>query len=341
MSLLSASHLAQFISGELIGQPVEITNVAKLDEAGPTDLCFFANPKYLEQLNATKSKLVIVQKGFASSSSLNITFIEHDNPYFGFCLILQKYFNPNIHDSEIHADSFVHPSAKLGKNVSIGYGAYIAQDVTIGDNAVIYPQVYVGKNASIGEETVLYAGVKIYAACKVGNQCIIHSGTVIGSDGFGFAPFGDAYLKIPQIGNVIIEDNVEIGSNCSVDRATMGSTIIKQGAKLDNLIQIAHNVEVGANTVIASQAGVSGSSKIGHNGMIGGQVGIVGHITIAPQVGIAGQSGVSKTITEPKTQWMGSPAIPLKDFFKSSAVFKNLPNLNREIGRIKELLKSK
>ena len=341
MIKLSAKHIAEFINGKVTGDgDFSISNVAKLEEATDKDLCFYANPKYESQLYSTKSKLIIVPEGFKASKPLDATLVEHGNPYFGFCLILKEYFDPNTHDKGIDENSFVHPSAKIGDNVSIGYGTYIAEDAIVGDNTVLYPQVYIGKKARVGSDTVLYPGVKLYASCEIGNNCIIHSGTVIGSDGFGFAPFGDQYLKIPQIGNVIIGNNVETGSNRSIDRATMGSTVIKDGCKLDNLVQIAHNAEIGENSVIAGQAGVAGSTVVGHNAMIGGQVGVTGHIKVAPHVGIAAQSGVSKSITEPKSQWMGSPAMPLKDFFKSSALFKNLPTLNREIGRLKEFQKN-
>ena len=341
MSELSAKHIAEFINGKVLGDAeLSISNVAKLEEATSSDLCFYANPKYEDQLYTTKSNLIIVPEGFTPSKELKATLIEHANPYFGFCLILQEYFDPNTHDTGVSDQAFIHPSATIGKNVSIGFGTYIAENAVLGDNTVLYPQVYIGKYAKVGSDTVLYPGVKLYAACEIGTNCIIHSGTVIGSDGFGFAPFGDQYLKIPQIGNVIIGNNVETGSNCSIDRATMGSTRIKDGAKLDNLVQIAHNAEIGENSVIAGQAGVAGSTIIGHNGMIGGQVGVTGHIKVAPHVGIAAQSGVSKSIKEPKSQWMGSPAMPLKDFFKSSALFKNLPKLNREVGRLKKDKKS-
>ncbi len=339
---LNAEQIANQIGGIVKGNAqANIVAVAKLDEAGVEDLCFFANPKYEEQLYASKAGIVIVPQNFVPTKPLAATLIEHANPYFGFCIIMQAHFDPNTHDTEINEQCYIDPKATIGKNVSIGYGAFIAAGAQIADGVVIYPQVYVGKGSVVGADTVLYAGVKIYANCQIGSNCIIHSGTVIGSDGFGFAPIGDVYAKIPQIGNVIIEDNVEIGSNCSVDRATMGSTIIRQGVKLDNLIQVAHNVEIGANTVIAAHTGIAGSAKIGNNAMIGGQVGIAGHITIAPHVGIGAQAGVVKSITEPKTHWIGSPVLPLKDFFKSNGVFKNLPEMYKELAKLKELISKK
>jgi len=257
-------------------------------------------------------------------------------------MVLNAWFNPNEPKKGIETGSYVHHSANLGSDVFIGATAYVDEYADIGHNTQIYPQVFVGKGVTIGKNCTLFPGVKIYAGCKIGDNCILHAGTVIGSDGFGFAPIGDTYAKIPQIGNVVIEDNVEIGSNCSIDRATMGSTIIRQGTKLDNLIQVAHNAEIGANTVIASQTGVSGSTKIGANCQIGGQVGFVGHISIADRTGIGAQSGVTKTIEENGSSWIGSPASPTKEQFRSWAAFKKLPDMLNEMKQLaKELEKLK
>jgi UDP-3-O-[3-hydroxymyristoyl] glucosamine N-acyltransferase len=228
----------------------------------------------------------------------------------------------------------------LGTDIYVGSTAYIDEEARIGNGVKIYPQVYIGKGAIVGDNCVLFPGVKIYAGCVIGDRCILHSGTVIGSDGFGFAPVGDIYMKIPQVGNVVVGDDCEIGSNCSVDRATMGSTRIGNGVKLDNLIQIAHNAEIGDNTVIAAQAGISGSTKIGANCQIGGQSGFVGHIKIANRTGIGAQSGISKEISEEGPNWIGSPAMPLKDFFKSQAVFKNLATLQQRINQLEKQLKN-
>jgi UDP-3-O-[3-hydroxymyristoyl] glucosamine N-acyltransferase len=321
---------------------INIEKPAKLEDADATSLCFFANPKYETQFNDTKAAAVIVPIDFKPNTPVNFTLLRHANPYFAFCVVLEHFFNPNIHKKGIETGSFVSKDAVMGSDVYIGSGAYIDERATIGDNSSIYPQVFVGRGATIGQNCILYPGVKVYAGCHIGDHCIIHAGTVIGSDGFGFAPIGDVYAKIPQIGNVIIEDNVEIGSNCSIDRATMGSTIIRQGTKLDNLIQVAHNAEIGANTVIASQTGVSGSTKIGANCQIGGQVGFVGHISIADKTGIGAQSGVTKSIDQPGTNWIGSPASPIKDQFRSWAAFKNLPDLVKELKQLtKELEKLK
>lgn len=338
---LSAADIANATGGTVNGNvAASITHPAKLEEANAESLCFFANPKYEHALYETKASVVIVPRGFEPSQPVTFTRVEHDNPYYAFCMILAGYFDPNKHKTGIENGSFVMPTAKIGNNVYIGSGAYIDEEAEIGEGAKIYPQVFVGRGVKVGSNTVLYPGVKIYAGCIVSSDCIIHSGTVIGSDGFGFAPVGDMYVKIPQIGNVIIENNVEIGSNCSIDRATMGSTIIRSGTKLDNLIQVAHNVEIGSNTVIAAHTGISGSTKIGDNCQIGGQVGIVGHITIANKTGIGAQAGVTKAITEQGTNWIGSPATPLKEQFRSWAAFKKLPDALNEIKELKKEIES-
>lgn len=342
---LKVSEIAEVVGGTIVGDGnISIKQPSKLEEANGESLCFFANPKYESQLYETKAAAVIVPLDFQPTVPVNFTFIRHLNPYFAFCIILDKYFNPNIHKSGIEPGSFISPDAKLGSDCYVGSAAYIDDLAEIGDTSRIYPQVFVGRGAKIGRNCTLYPGVKVYAGCRIGDNCIIHAGTVIGSDGFGFAPIGGSYTKIPQIGNVIIEDDVEIGSNCSIDRATMGSTIIRRGTKLDNLIQVAHNAEIGANTVIAAQTGVSGSTKIGDNCQIGGQVGFVGHISIANKTGIGAQSGVTKSIEEEGTNWIGSPASPLKEQFRSWAAFKNLPDLLKELKELKkelEQLKSK
>lgn len=336
MSLTAAS-IAAFISGTISGDSsLVISGVAKLEEAQSGDLCFFSNPKYEEALYATKASLVIVPEGFTPKKNIAFATVSHANPYYGFCLILDKFFNPNTHKTGIEAGSFIASSATLGTDVFVGATAYVDDNATIGNGCKIYPQVFVGRDVVLGENCILFPGVKVYAGCKIGNNCIVHSGTVIGGDGFGFAPVGDIYMKIPQVGNVVIGNQVEIGSNCSIDRATMGSTLIGNGVKLDNLIQVAHNAEIGDNTVIAAQAGISGSTKIGANCQIGGQAGFVGHVKIANRTGVAAQSGVSKAIEEEGTAWMGSPALPIKDFFKSQAVFKNLSTLQNRVNALEK-----
>lgn len=334
---LTASEIANACGGMYEGDAqISITHPAKLEDATAESICFFANPKYEAQLYGTKASVVIVPLDFTSTRPVSFTVIRHINPYFAFCIILDKYFNPNIHKTGIETGSFISPGAKIGNDVYVGSSAYIDEGAAVGDTCRIYPQVFVGRGAVIGRNTILYPGVKVYPGCQIGENCIIHAGTVIGSDGFGFAPIGGSYAKIPQIGNVIIEDDVEIGSNCSIDRATMGSTIIRKGTKLDNLIQVAHNAEIGANTVIAAQAGISGSTKIGDNCQIGGQVGFVGHISIANKTGIGAQAGVTKSIEEEGTNWIGSPASKLKDQFRSWAAFKNLPELGKKIEELKK-----
>ncbi|MBL7811241.1 MAG: UDP-3-O-(3-hydroxymyristoyl)glucosamine N-acyltransferase [Bacteroidetes bacterium] len=344
LRVLTAEEIARVTGGTVVGDArVAIDRPSKLEDAIENSLCFFSNPKYEHALYESAAGIVLVPTGFSPSRELKCTLIEHDNPYYAFCIILTRYFDPNIHKTGIEAGSYISASAQTGEGVYIGTGSYIDDEAIVEDGAVIYPQVFVGRGAKIGKDTILYPGVKVYAGCIIGQSCIIHSGTVIGSDGFGFAPVAGRYVKIPQIGNVVIEDHVEIGSNCSIDRATMGSTIIRTGTKLDNLIQVAHNVEIGAHTVIAAQAGISGSTRIGAHNQIGGQVGIVGHITIADNTGIGAQAGVSKSIEHPGTQWIGSPASPLKEQFRAWAAFKNLPNLVQEIQQLKkelELLKS-
>lgn len=334
---LTAEEIAKVTGGSVSGNPgAGITHPAKLEEANVDSLCFFANPKYEQALYSTAAGVVIVPRGFAPSQSIGFTMVEHDNPYYAFCMIMAGYFDPNRHKTGIENGSIIMPTATVGTGVYIGATAYIDDGAEVADGAIIYPQVFIGRGARIGRNTILYPGVKVYAGCVIGNNCIIHSGTVIGSDGFGFAPVAGTYVKIPQIGNVIVEDDVEIGSNCSVDRATMGSTIIRRGTKLDNLIQVAHNVEIGSHTVIAAQAGISGSTKIGSNCQIGGQVGIVGHVQIADKVGIGAQAGVSKGIDEEGSNWIGSPASPLKEQFRAWAAFKKLPEALHEIKLLKK-----
>lgn len=337
--VLTAKEIAAIVGGNIEGKAESaIQKVAKLEEADGQSLCFFSNPKYEQQLYQTKAAIVLVNKDFELKKPVDFTLIKTDNAYYAFCVILDKYFNPNEHLTGIEDYSHIHESAQIGEGVYIGANAYVSEGVVIGNGTKIYPGVYLGKNVRVGRNTILFPGVVIYSQCQIGSNCIVHSGTVIGSDGFGFAPVGGKYLKIPQIGNVIIEDDVEIGSNCSIDRATMGSTIIKQGTKLDNLIQVAHNAEIGMHTVIASQAGVSGSTKIGAHCMIGGQSGFVGHIHVADGTGVGAQSGISKSIEEPNTQWMGSPAQPIKEHFKSLAGFKNLPDLIKRINELEKIV---
>lgn len=336
----TAQQIAALIQGKIEGNPdVTIHKVAKIEEADAGSLSFVANPKYEEFLYGSNASIIIVNESLELASPVNATLIRVKDAYSSFALLLEKYNEIKNATGKTGIDStaYVSPTAVVGKDVYVGAFAYIGDYVQLADSAKVYPGSYVGEHASIGHNTTLFAGVKVYDTCRIGSNVIIHSGTIIGSDGFGFAPQKDGtYKKIPQIGNVVIEDNVEIGSNTTIDRATMGSTIIRKGAKLDNLIQIAHNVEIGENTVIAAQTGISGSTKIGKNCVIGGQVGIVGHISIADNTSINAQSGLAKSVTTPNTALTGSPAYDYKSSLKSQAIFRNLPDLLHRLGNLEK-----
>jgi UDP-3-O-[3-hydroxymyristoyl] glucosamine N-acyltransferase len=338
---ITASQIATLINGTVEGDAsVVIKAAGKIESAATGEISFLANPKYLNYIYETKASVVIVSSDLVFDKPLPCAIIRHPMPYYGFCLVLDAYFNPHQTRVGIHASAVVEEGAQIGKDVYIGANAVIENGVIIGDKAQIYPNVFVGKQARIGSNTILYAGVNVYSDCIVGNNCIIHAGTAIGSDGFGFAPTPDgSYAKIPQIGNVIIEDNVETGANCCIDRATMGSTILRKGVKLDNMVQIAHNAEVGENTVIAGLSGVAGSAKVGKGCVIGAQVGIVGHITIADGTQIGGQSGIPKSIKEPNQQFIGSPAMPIKEAFKSQVLQRNLPALEQRVRELERIIK--
>ena len=338
---ITASQIATLIQGNVEGDAsVLIKAAGKIENASEGDISFLANPKYLNYIYDTKASVVIVSSDLVFDKPLPCAIIRHPMPYYGFCQVLDAYFNPHQTRLGIHASAVIEEGAQIGKDVYIGANAVIETGAVIGDKAQIYPNVFVGKQARIGSNTILYAGVNVYSDCIVGNNCIIHAGTAIGSDGFGFAPTPDgSYAKIPQIGNVIIEDNVETGANCCIDRATMGSTILRKGVKLDNMVQIAHNAEVGENTVIAGLSGVAGSAKVGKGCVIGAQVGIVGHITIADGTQIGGQSGIPKSIKEPNQQFIGSPAMPIKEAFKSQVLQRNLPALEQRVRDLERIIK--
>ena len=338
---ITAAQIAQLINGVVEGNPsTVITQAGKIESAGPDDVSFLANPKYLNHIYDTQAGIVIVGKDVIFEKPLNTTVIRHPMPYYGFCIVLDTYFNPHQDRQGIHPTAIVAASAQIGENVFIGPYAVVEDNAVISDGAQLYAHVFVGANAKVGKKSIFYPGVHLYAECIVGNNCIVHAGTAIGSDGFGFAPTPDGtYAKIPQIGNVIVEDNVEIGANCCLDRATMGSTIIRKGVKLDNLVQIAHNAEIGENTVIAGLSGVAGSTKVGKGCVIGAQVGIVGHITIADGTQIGGQSGIPKSIKEPNQQFIGSPAMPLKEAFKSQVLQRNLPALEERVRELERIIK--
>ena len=341
----TAHELSLLLNGKVEGDPlVSVSKLAKIEEAGSGSLSFLANPKYEHFLYTTNASVVIVNSDLVLAAPTNAVLIRVENAYTSFTLLLERYNTLKLHKTGIEQPSFVHPSAQIGENVYIGAFAYIGPNVKVGDNCKIYPHTYLADDVELGNNVTLFPGVIIYFDCKIGNNVIIHSGTIIGSDGFGFAPQPDGtYKKISQIGNVIIEDDVEIGSNTTVDRATMGSTIIHKGVKLDNLIQIAHNVEVGANTVIAAQTGVSGSAKIGENCIIGGQAGVVGHISIAKGSQIQAKSGISRSIKDEGKKWAGAPAVSYNDNMRSNVVINRLPDLEKRVNELEkqiiELLK--
>lgn len=331
----TAKQISEFLDGTIEGDAtVEVGELAKIEEGGAGSLCFLSNPKYENFLYTTKASVVIVSADFVPAQPVPSTLIKVKDPYSAFSLLLEKYneaLTLGQTESGIDERSFIHPTAKIGKNVFIGAFCTIEANVEIGDNCKIYTQVYVGADTQIGSACTFYPGVKIYNRTKMGNRITLHANTVIGSDGFGFAPQPDGtYNKIPQIGNVVIEDDVEIGANTTIDRATMGSTFIRKGAKLDNLIQIAHNVDVGAHAVLAAQSGISGSTKLGDYAVIGGQVGIAGHLTLGKGTQVGAQAGINFN-TEENKQWHGSPAQPLKEWMRSTVIFKKLPEVDKRI----------
>ena len=338
----SASQIAAIVNGEIIGSSsVIVTDLAKIEEGQEGTLSFLSNPKYEEFIYTTKSSICIVNKDFipVKPLPLSLTLIKVENSYTCFAQLLELYDNLNKKEAKIEQPSFIDNSAVIGSDLYLGAFAYIGKNVEIGNNVAIYPNVYLGDNVKIGSNTILHPGVSIYFGCKIGENCIIHAGTVVGSDGFGFAPNSEGvFQKIPQIGNVIIENNVEIGSNCAIDRATMGSTFIREGVKIDNLCQIAHNVEIGENSALAALVAVAGSAKIGKRVMIGGQAAINGHLSIADDTKIVGQSGVVKTVKEAVTL-MGTPAIPLNDFKKSTVGFRKLPFILSKLEEIEKKIK--
>lgn len=335
----TTQQIAYLIGGEIIGDgSTKISKLAKIQEATEGCISFLSNPKYENFIYSTHASAVIVSKSFIPKSKVNTTLIQVEDPYIGFTVLLEEYHKFICFSKKgVEEPAFIGEGSSIGENYYRGAFSYIGKNCVLGNNVKIYPHVYIGDNVIIGDYTILHSGVKIYSETKIGNHCTIHSGVVIGSDGFGFAPQKDgSYKTIPQVGNVIIEDHVDIGANTVIDCATMGSTIIHQGVKLDNLIQIAHNVEIGKNTVVAAQSGISGSTKIGENCLIGGQVGIVGHLSIANKTSVGAQSGVSKTIATEGTSIQGSPAFDYKKNLKSISVYKKLPEILKRIEELEE-----
>jgi UDP-3-O-[3-hydroxymyristoyl] glucosamine N-acyltransferase len=337
----TANQIASLINGKVQGDAnAAVSSFGKIEEAKAGELSFFSNPKYEEYLYTSSASVIIVNDGFELRQPVKATLIRVADAYSAFAILLNKYQEiAQQQVTGIQDPVYISKTASYGKNVFIGAFAYLGENSSIGDNTKIYPNAYIGDNVKIGNNSTIYPGAKIYHNTVIGNNVIIHAGTIIGSDGFGFAPLPDgSYLKIPQIGNVIIEDDVEIGSNTTIDRATMGSTIIKAGAKLDNLIQVAHNVEIGNSTVIAAQTGISGSTKIGNRVLIGGQAGIVGHITIGDGAKVNAQSGVSKSM-EPGKSVTGSPAYDMTAALRSQAIARKLPEMEKRIKELEAIIK--
>lgn len=339
----TALQIAEVLNGKLEGnKDTEVTSLSKIDEGKPGTLSFLANPIYTSHIYKTQASIVIVNEDFVAEKELKTTLIRVKNSYAAFAQLLEMYQQSKPKPMGISERASVADSAIIGKDVFIGDFVVVGEKAVIGDNTRIYSNVNIGDNCKVGSNCLINPGVRIYEDCVLGNDCTIHSGTIIGSDGFGFAPIdNNNYHKVPQIGNVIIEDMVEIGSNTTIDRAMLGSTIIRKGVKIDNLIQIAHNVEIGENTVIAAQTGISGSTTIGKNCMIGGQVGIIGHIIIADGVKIAGQSGVGKSITEENSVVEGSPAFSIRDFQRSYIHYRRLDTLVKRVNELERNQKNK
>ncbi|WP_298555659.1 UDP-3-O-(3-hydroxymyristoyl)glucosamine N-acyltransferase [uncultured Algibacter sp.] len=328
----TAQQIAEILEGDVVGNPdIEVSRLAKIEEGFEGTITFLANPKYTPHIYTTKASVVIVNKSFAPENKIKTTLIKVEDAYLAFSKILDYYNSVKLNKTGIEQPSFVSDSATYGKDVYIGAFSYIGENVVMGENVKIFPSAYIGDNVVLGDNTIIFSGAKIYSETIIGKNCVINAGAIVGADGFGFAPNEDgSYSKIPQTGNVIIEDFVDIGAATTIDRATLGSTIIRAGVKLDNQIQIAHNVEIGENTVIAAQTGVAGSSKIGKNCQIGGQVGIAGHITIGDNVKIQAQSGIGRHVKDNEIL-QGSPALKLSDYNKSYVHFKNLPAIVKNI----------
>jgi UDP-3-O-[3-hydroxymyristoyl] glucosamine N-acyltransferase len=338
----SAQQIADILNGKIEGDAgCKVNNFSKIEDGKPGTLAFLANPKYAHFIYDTKASIALVNDDFHAEKSLplTLTLIRVPNAYAALAQLLSLVDSYKSKKRGVEAMSFISPSAKIPeKEIYIGAFTYIGENVQLGENVAVYPHCYIGDNVIIGDNTTIYAGGKIYENCRIGKNCIIHSGAVIGSDGFGFAKEGDCFKKIPQLGNVVIEDEVEIGANTTIDRAVIDATHIRRGVKLDNLIQIAHNVEIGENTAIAAQAGISGSTKVGKNCIMGGQVGLGGHIKIGDNVSIGAQSGIISHIEEGRSI-MGAPAIDVKNFFRSSVIFSKLPDMYRQLNQLEREVK--
>jgi len=336
----TASQIAGILEGEVDGNPeIAVHKLAKIEKGDSGSLTFLANPKYTSHIYSTKASITIVNKDFIPEQSLTTTLIKVDDAYESFSKLLEYYNQVKNNKTGIESPVYMSETAKYGDNFYLGAFSYLGANVTIGDNVKVHPNAYIGDNVIIGDNVTVFAGAKIYSESLIGNNCVIHSGVIIGADGFGFTPNDKGeYKKIPQTGNVILEDNVDIGAGTTIDRATLGSTILRKGVKLDNQIQIAHNVEIGEHTVIAAQTGVAGSTKIGKHCLIGGQVGIVGHITIGDRVKIQAQSGIGRNIKDDEVL-QGSPALAYGEYNKSYVHFKNLPKTINKINELEKKIK--
>jgi UDP-3-O-[3-hydroxymyristoyl] glucosamine N-acyltransferase len=329
----TAEMIARLLNGTVEGDPgTKVHTIAKIEEGKPGALSFLANPKYEKYIYTTGSSVVLVSNDFRASREVSTTLIRVDDPYQSVARLLQIYEAARPAPKGIHPTAVIDDTATIGEDVYLGAYAVVSANAVIGNGTGIYPHTFVGEGTLVGKKCTLYPGVKVYSGCVIGDNCILHAGAVIGADGFGFAPVADSnFMKIPQIGNVVIEDNVEIGANTCIDRATMGSTVIRGGVKLDNLVQVGHNVVIGENTVIAGQSGIAGSTKIGRNCMIGGQVGIVGHLTVADGCRIGAQTGIIGSVREEGSTLAGTPSLDSRKFMKSYALFARLPELNRKV----------
>jgi len=337
----TASQIAGILEGEIVGNPeIAVNKLSKIEEGEKGSLTFLSNSKYTPFIYTTKASITIVNKDFVPEQEISTTLIKVDDPYLSFSKVLEYYDLAKNNKIGIENPVFISDTATYGTDFYLGAFAYIGNDVTMGNNVKIHPNVYIGDSVDIGDNVIVHAGAKIYSESKIGNSCVIQSGAIIGADGFGFAPTSNGeYNKIPQTGNVILEDNVDVGAGTTIDRATMGSTILRKGVKLDNQIQIAHNVEIGEHTVIAAQSGVAGSTKIGKNCLIGGQVGIVGHITIGDRVKIQAQSGIGRNVKDDEVL-QGSPALTYGDYNKSYVHFKNLPEIINKVNELEKRIDS-
>ena len=332
----TAEQIAGILDGEVVGNPnAEVSKLSKIEEGTEGSLTFLSNKKYNNYIYSTKATITIVNKTFIPEGEITTTLIKVDDAYLSFSKLLEFYHQAKSNKLGIEQPSVLSENVKYGENFYLGSFAYIGSNVIMGDNVKIYPNCFIGDNVVIGDNVTIFAGVKVFSETEIGNNVSVHSGAVLGGDGFGFAPNPDGtFSKIPQIGNLIIEDNVNIGAGTTIDRATMGSTIIRKGVKLDNQIQVGHNVEIGENTVIAAQTGIAGSTKIGKNCMIGGQVGFAGHITVGNNVRIQGKTGVTKSVKDGEVL-QGNPAMSYKEYYKSYVHFKNLPTIVEELDKLK------